>query len=79
MNSLISCSHWGMHKALPPALPQAASEIKVTPKMILAGVLAYYEEAIWGWDNPGNAELREMLSHVFKRMASAQTVKQPCC
>ena len=54
-----------------PTRPEArpsGSEVEVTPEMIAAGVDAYYENAIWGWDNPGNRQLREMVSDIFVAM-----------
>jgi hypothetical protein len=48
-----------------------APETKITPEMIEAGVQAYFEMAIWGWDNPGNDELRLMLSRTYEAMATA--------
>lgn len=47
--------------------PAGAPEI--TPKMIEAGVAAYYQTAVWGWDNPGTAELSAVLACVFAAMA----------
>jgi hypothetical protein len=38
--------------------------------MIDAGVDAYYENARWGWDNPGRKELREMVRAIFMAMSS---------
>jgi len=46
--------------------------IRVTPAMIKAGVSAYYEEAIWGWDNPGREELEQMMRAIFLAMSSAR-------
>jgi hypothetical protein len=48
-----------------------APEIEVTPAMIEAGVMAYYENAVGGWENPGVAELRKMLGDVFTAMWSS--------
>jgi hypothetical protein len=49
-----------------------APEIEVTPEMIEAGVGAYYENAIWGWDNPGRKELQEMVKAIFLAMSCAR-------
>jgi hypothetical protein len=45
-----------------------APEIEVTPAMIEAGVDAYYENAIWGWENPGREQLKEMVRAIFSAM-----------
>ena len=45
-------------------------EIEITPAMIEAGVSAYYENAIWGWENPGREELRKMVRSIFVAMSS---------
>jgi hypothetical protein len=37
--------------------------------MIEAGIRAYYENAMWGWDNPGSKELREMVAALYRAMA----------
>jgi hypothetical protein len=47
----------------------AGTEIEVTPEMIEAGVRAYYENAMWGWESPGGAELRNLLGQVYRDMA----------
>lgn len=53
------------------ALPQGeASAPEVTPEMIEAGIHAYYENAIWGWENPGLGELRKMLAAIYRAMFS---------
>jgi len=52
-----------------------APELEITPKMIEAGVNTYYENAIWGWDNPGNDELRQMLKQIFKAMYRRHEVR----
>lgn len=46
-------------------------EIEVTPEMIEAGVRAYYENAVGGWENPGQEELRDVLAAAFKAMIAA--------
>jgi hypothetical protein len=48
----------------------APNATTVTPAMIEAGVDAYYENAGWGWDNPGRKELREMVRSIFRAMSS---------
>jgi hypothetical protein len=45
-------------------------EDDVAPEMVDVGVQTYYENAIWGWDNPGNKELREMVVAIYKAMSS---------
>jgi hypothetical protein len=47
-----------------------APEIEVTTDMIEAGVQAYYENAIWGWENPGREELRKMTEAIYMAMSS---------
>lgn len=51
--------------------PIEADETYVTPEMIEAGVRAYYENAVEGWDNPGNAQLRSMMRTIFEAMSSS--------
>jgi hypothetical protein len=46
-----------------------APDVEVTPAMVEAGVRAYYENAIWGWDNPGRDELRDMVRSIFLAMS----------
>ena len=48
------------------------TQIEVTPEMINAGVDAYYENGIWGWENPGRKALREMVREIFLAMSHAQ-------
>jgi hypothetical protein len=43
---------------------------EVTPEMINAGVHAYYENAIYGWDNPGQRQLEDMLRSIYAAMAA---------
>ena len=58
----------GSRAASEEAAGAPEAQIDVTPEMIEAGVFAYYENAICGWDNPGNAALRPMLREVFVAM-----------
>jgi hypothetical protein len=51
-------------------------EIEITPEMIEAGVQAYYENAVEGWDNPGNAQLRSMMRTIFQAMSSSSHPKR---
>jgi hypothetical protein len=54
------------------------SPVEVTSAMIEAGVKAYYENAVGGWDNPGNSQLREMVSEISKAMSRRhQASRQP--
>ena len=55
--------------AAPPVLAPA-TELMVTPEMIDAGVAAYYENAIWGWESPGGESVREMMAVIFRAMSS---------
>ena len=59
------------------SIPAGAPEIKieVTPEMVEAGVDAYYANAYWGWDNPGNDALREMVTEIFKAMSHRHWVR----
>jgi hypothetical protein len=50
--------------------PEAgAPDLEVTSDMVDAGVIAYYGNSGWGWDNPGDRELREMMRSIFVAMA----------
>lgn len=48
-----------------------APDIEVTATMIAAGDRTYYENAMWGWDNPGEDELNAMLRKIYVAMATA--------
>jgi hypothetical protein len=73
-------------KASPKAnLSLETEEIEITPEMIEAGVLAYYENSGEGWSNPGDSELSAMVRNVFQEMwsihrrtaASGETISCP--
>jgi hypothetical protein len=56
-----------------PTQPEAMvsePEVDVTPEMIRAGVMAYYDNAFEGWESPGGASLREMMVAIFRAMAA---------
>lgn len=58
------------------ALPQGeAGAPEITPAMIEAGVVAYYENSGEGWSNPGDAELCAMVRNVFSAMWSNLPMK----
>ena len=52
-------------------LPET-KEVEITPDMIDAGVLAYYENSGEGWSNPGDSELRATIRNVFQEMWSTR-------
>jgi hypothetical protein len=52
-----------------PTLPE--TELEITPEMIEAGRMAYYENSGEGWSNPGDTELCAMLKNVFEAMWSS--------
>jgi hypothetical protein len=49
-------------------------EIELAPEIIKAGVQAYYENALWGWENPGLDDLKIMLREVYRAMAKADAI-----
>ena len=51
----------------PDLIPEAGAPV-VAHAMIDAGVDANYENAGWGWDNPGRGELRKMVCSIFMAM-----------
>jgi hypothetical protein len=57
-----------MNEPAAAGAPEIIEECEVTPEMIDAGIDAYYENAIWGWENPGGKALREMMREIFKAM-----------
>lgn len=57
-------------RAAQPEAP-ATGELEVTPEMIRAGVGAYYECAVSGWEVPDRGELIQMLREAYLRMAKA--------
>jgi hypothetical protein len=51
-----------------------APDVEVTPAMIEAGVAAFYEEAVCGWDNPGTNDVKRVLAAVFAAMSQTQAL-----
>lgn len=62
----VECTVTWTNKVAP--LESMATELEVTPGMIEAGILAYYENSGEGWSNPGEQELQTMLRRVFQAM-----------
>ena len=62
-------------RAAPP-VESPATELEVTPEMIEAGVMAYYENASEGWDSPGGKDLERAIRSIYRAMSSCSIYRE---